>query len=83
MIKLILYLWFIVNSVGLIFSIYSISMGEELFGLIAVGLFFSLVINYELIQIVNNVQMLIKENKRLSKQVDKINEKLSNVLEIK
>lgn len=83
MIKLILYLTFAVNSLGLIFSVYSIWMGDELFIWVAIGLFFTLVINYEFLNIINNVEFLMRENKKLQKQLKKLNDHLNNVLEIK
>lgn len=83
MIKLILYLTFAVNSLGLIFSVYSIWMGDELFIWVAIGLFFTLVINYEFLSIINNVEFLMRENKKLQKQLKKLNDHLNNVLEIK
>lgn len=83
MIKLILYVTFAVNSLGLIFSVYSIWMGDELFIWVAIGLFFTLVINYEFLNIINNVEFLMRENKKLQKQLKKLNDHLNNVLEIK
>lgn len=82
MIKVILFLSFVINSIGLIFSVYSVFMGEELFIFVAIGLFFIVIINYEFLSIINNVEFLMKENKKLNKQLKKINENLNNVLEI-